>query len=40
MTELLLQYDSRGKNMMISSWGPMETGGDYIWFPIFYDIDT
>ena len=40
LTELLLQYDSRGKNMMISSWGPMEEGGDYIWFPIFYDIDT
>lgn len=40
LTELLLQYDSRGKNMMISSWGPMEEGGDYIWFPIFYDVDT
>ena len=40
MTELLLCYDSRGKNMMIASWGPMEKGGDYIWFPIFYDIDT
>ena len=40
LTELLLQYDSRGKNMMLSSWGPMEEGGDYIWFPIFYDIDT
>ena len=40
MTELLLQYDSRGKNMMLSSWGPMEAGGEYIWFPIFYDIDT
>lgn len=40
MTELLLQYDSRGKNMMFSSWGPKEPGGDYIWFPIFYDIDT
>lgn len=40
MTELLLQYDSRGKNMMLSSWGPMEIGGEYIWFPIFYDIDT
>lgn len=40
LTELLLQYDSRGKNMMISSWGPIEDGGDYIWFPIFYDIDT
>ena len=40
MTELLLCYDSRGKNMMIASWGPMEKDGDYIWFPIFYDIDT
>ena len=41
MTELLLCYDSRGKNMMIASWGPMENkGDDYIWFPIFYDIDT
>jgi hypothetical protein len=26
--------------MMIASWGPQEQGGDYIWFPIFYDIDT
>ena len=25
---------------MIASWGPMEKGGEYIWFPIFYDIDT
>ena len=40
LTELLLCYDSRGKNMMIASWGPQQTGGDYIWFPIFYDIDT
>ena len=40
LTELLLCYDSRGKNMMIASWGPQEQGGDYIWFPIFYDIDT
>ena len=40
MTELLLCYDSRGKNMMIASFGPKEVGGDYIWFPIFYDIDT
>ena len=40
MTELLLQFDSRGKNMMFSSWGPVEEGGDYIWFPIYYDIDT
>ena len=40
MTELLLCYDSRGKNMMFASFGPKEVGGDYIWFPIFYDIDT
>ena len=40
MTELLLCYDSRGKNMMIASFGPKEAGGDYIWYPIFYDIDT
>jgi len=40
MTELLLCYDSRGKNMMIASFGPHEQGGDYIWYPIFYDIDT
>ena len=24
MTELLVQFDSRGKNMMFASWGPME----------------
>ena len=40
MTELLLCYDSRGKNLMMASYGPMREGGDYIWFPIFYDIDT
>lgn len=40
MTELLIQYDSRGKNMMLGSWGPMEEGGEYIWFPMYYDIDT
>ena len=40
MTELMLCYDSRGKNMMIASWGPREAGGDYIWYPIFYDVDT
>ena len=40
MTELLLCYDSRGKNMMIATFGPHEVGGDYIWYPIFYDIDT
>ena len=40
MTELMLCYDSRGKNMMIATWGPRENGGDYIWYPIFYDVDT
>jgi len=40
MTELLLCYDSRGKNLMMASYGPIEEGGEYIWFPIFYDIDT
>ena len=40
MTELLLCYDSRGKNMMIASFGPRERNGEYIWYPIFYDIDT
>ena len=84
LTELLLCYDSRGKNMMLASWGPnkapvFEPVNDvtdttfrrywvknqsneyvrltpedtfdenetyyknttpYIWFPIFYDIDT
>ena len=40
LTELLLCYDSRGKNMMMASWGPQEKNGEYIWYPIFYDIDT
>lgn len=40
MTELMLGYDSRGKNMMIATWGPRRAGGDYIWYPVFYDIDT
>ena len=40
MTELLLLYDSRQKNMMMASWGPEIAGGDYIWYPIFYDMDT
>lgn len=40
MTELCLCFDSRGKNMMLASYGPQEVGGDYIWYPIFYDIDT
>ena len=40
MTELILGYDSRGKNCMFASWGPQERNGEYIWYPIFYDIDT
>ena len=40
MTELLHLYDSRGKNCMMATWGPIEEGGEYVWFPIFYDIDT
>lgn len=40
MTELLVCYDSRGKNMMLASWGPQESNGEYIWYPIFYDVDT
>ena len=40
MTELLLLYDSRQKNMMMASWGPELAGGEYIWYPIFYDMDT
>ena len=40
MTEVFECYDSRGKNCMMASWGPLEAGGDYVWYPIFYDIDT
>ena len=41
LTELLLCYDSRGKNMMLATWGPTsDSSGNYVWFPIFYDIDT
>lgn len=40
MTEVFECYDSRGKNCMMASWGPLEKNGDYIWYPIFYDIDT
>ena len=40
LTELLVQYDSRGKNMMLATWGPQTAGGNYIWYPIFYDVDT
>ena len=40
MTEVFECYDSRGKNCMMASWGPLKAGGNYIWYPIFYDIDT
>ena len=40
LTELLHLYDSRGKNLMLATWGPQKEGGNYIWYPIFYDIDT
>lgn len=40
MTELILGYDSRGKNMMLGTWGPKSATGDYIWYPMFYDVDT
>ena len=40
MTEVFECYDSRGKNAMFGSWGPQQEGGDYIWYPMFYDIDT
>ena len=40
VTETLECYDSRGKNAMFASWGPMTEGGEYIWFPTFYDMDT
>ena len=40
MTEVMECYDSRGKNCMMASWGPHKAGGEYIWYPIFYDIDT
>ena len=40
ITEILECYDSRGKNCMMASWGPQEEGGEYIWYPIFYDLDT
>ena len=40
ITEVLECYDSRGKNCMMASWGPQTEGGEYIWYPIFYDMDT
>lgn len=40
LTEVFECYDSRGKNCMFASWGPQAADGEYIWYPIFYDIDT
>lgn len=41
LTELLIMFDSRGKNMFLSSWGPTaDSDGEYVWFPVFYDMDT
>lgn len=48
LTEFLLLYDSRQKNLMIATWGPRTQTisgsdiipGNYIWYPIFYDMDT
>jgi hypothetical protein len=51
VTEALLMVDSRVKNMMIATWGKKEytykdlSGNDvntnnYIFYPIFYDMDT
>lgn len=51
ITEALLMADSRVKNMMIATWGKehrtftLEDGSEksvfnYIWYPIFYDMDT
>jgi len=51
ITEALLMADSRTKNMMIATWGKEErtyidangerqTERNYIWYPIFYDMDT
>lgn len=51
ITEVLLMIDSRVKNMMIATWGKehrtfeLSSGEtksvyNYIWYPIFYDMDT
>ena len=51
ITEVLLMADSRVKNMMIATWGKehrswVDDAGNtqsyfgYIWYPIFYDMDT
>lgn len=39
MTEVFAMVDQRAKNMMLASWGN-EGGGEYKWYPIFYDNDT
>lgn len=51
ITEALLMADSRVKNMMIATWGKehrswIDDDGvehntfDYVWYPLFYDMDT
>jgi len=52
VTEALLMADSRVKNMMIATWGrenrtyvdedgiTQTVDNQYIWYPIFYDMDT
>ena len=40
VTEVLELYDSRGKNAMFASWGPQKENGPYVWYPLFYDMDT
>ena len=52
VTEALLMADSRVKNMMIATWGrenrtyvdedgvTQTVNNQYIWYPIFYDMDT
>lgn len=51
ITEALLMVDSRVKNMMIATWGPKKVkytdvngveqeSNNYIFYPIFYDMDT
>jgi len=41
LTDLLILYDSREKNMMLATYGPEQgSNGNYVWYPIFYDLDT
>lgn len=51
VTDTLLMADNRVKNMMIATWGKenreyLDSTGtkhefyDYVWYPIFYDMDT